>query len=936
MKRTSAAQMSLITNETSEFVALDDDAQDQIKPPAKRLKTALNIRWFKNQAEAFEHATAITLPIKLDMYEFGNFKDRESFVAEWCSRHRHSNHPIYELLVDGPCRLYFDIELEGLKPSDADLKAWLLDIIAEIATALRAIGVDEKYISDVLVGYDCRESKGFFKRSFHLVYPEVVFENNHTHMKEFVVEEVKPRITAKKQFKWVAEQKKADVVKYAIDFLVYTRNRPWRVMFSRKQGKTALIPWDIDHWAELLFDNDEDVEEWFDRSLCGRADTECGAYFKQSSRTIDEVMAMPPSSAERVEPVQASPHAPRPRLEPGNAAERIFVEQAILLLAPKRRAETAPCLQAVYAIATVFGKDETGLRLADTFCSGAPNYDRTWCAQVYNGAMGLVGLGSIITWLREDQPIIAPLLEAQLHSKDDCPFLGLPPPSVPAARPEEQRESEEHKEPEEQKGQNIDERNIVQWIEDFNKEAEDEENQKDLDKKKRALLSKIVAYMNTRICIIRRSTGKPNVIEEVVRPERKLDSEVVVYVTQFVFRSPSDALLAYTKYSQHLEGENKTMNPMARWLAHPEAREYDFVGFDPSGKPPMPNMFNLYRGLAIPRALACEDALQAQLVIDHIFIIWCNGNKKHCDFLLDWMAHLVQRPGVKMIACPVLKGGQGAGKGIIIQMLGDILGAEHFIHTTRLESITGTFQEDKIKTNLLTFLDECTFAGDKKMASTLKGLLSESTRKWEAKFVNPITIENHSNFIVASNYDEIVLVEPDDRRWFCLEVNSKYAGPQTPESAAYFDALSKVDVRHFAHFLYNRDISSYNPQAIPSSPYHRHQKLINFDAATTWLEQVLREGTIQEGTHDLSADQETNVAKAEVYRIYSHTEADKFKRKVGDAAFWKKLKELLPSLEYVKSGPRGKQMRFVTFPPLPRCRELFQMAVKEHEWDWGT
>ena len=47
------------------------------------------------------------------------------------------------------------------------------------------------------------------------------------------------------------------------------------------------------------------------------------------------------------------------------------------------------------------------------------------------------------------------------------------------------------------------------------------------------------------------------------------------------------------------------------------------------------------------------------------------------------------------------------------------------------------FQSEKVKTNLLTFLDECTFAGDKKQASQLKGLLSEGTRKWEAKFLNP-------------------------------------------------------------------------------------------------------------------------------------------------------------------------------------------------------
>ncbi len=71
--------------------------------------------------------------------------------------------------------------------------------------------------------------------------------------------------------------------------------------------------------------------------------------------------------------------------------------------------------------------------------------------------------------------------------------------------------------------------------------------------------------------------------------------------------------------------------------------------------------------------------------------------------MLNWMAHLVQRSGVKLCVCPVLQGGQGSGKGLIIQILGDILGHEHFVASTFVSDVTGTFQEDRMKTNLLIF-----------------------------------------------------------------------------------------------------------------------------------------------------------------------------------------------------------------------------------------
>ena len=406
------------------------------------------------------------------------------------------------------------------------------------------------------------------------------------------------------------------------------------------------------------------------------------------------------------------------------------------------------------------------------------------------------------------------------------------------------------------------------------------------------------------------------------RPERKGRTDETVLVTYFIIRSPQDAIAAYNKFRQKVDGELGAKNPMERWLAHHKSREFDYIDFDPSGGTPLKGMFNLFRGLAIPKEDSIEDEDQAKIVTDHVLNIWCNGQETDCTFLLDWMAHLVQRPGVKMIATPVLKGGQGAGKGIIVQMLGDILGGEHFIAATRLESITGNFQEEKIKTNLLTFLDECTFAGDKKQSSVLKGLLSEQYRRWEAKFVNPIRVKNHSNFIVASNYDEIVLVEHDDRRWFCLEVDSKYAGPQTPESAAYFNRLASVDVRHFAHFLYSRDISKFNPRAIPSTSYHRHQKLLNFDTVTTWIEKVLRDGQLDvdeldyQDKGELSADKSTSFEKNLIFQSYHYSKAadSKYKNKVGDKAFFKKLYAIFP--EIPKNKTEGASHR------VPTTREM--------------
>jgi hypothetical protein len=334
--------------------------------------------------------------------------------------------------------------------------------------------------------------------------------------------------------------------------------------------------------------------------------------------------------------------------------------------------------------------------------------------------------------------------------------------------------------------------------------------------------------------------------------------------------------------------------------------------------------------------------VDATPIIEHVQTIWCKDDQRVADFLFDWMAHLIQKPGVKMTSAPVLKGGQGAGKGIIIQKLGDILGAEHFLGVRSIDSVTGSFQEDKVKSNLLTFLDECTFAGDKKQSSVLKGLISETKRRWEAKFVNPVRIANHSNYIVASNYDQIVYVEEDDRRWFCLEVDSKYAGPQTAESKAYFDALAAVPVVAFAKFLYERDISALNPRAPPSGNYMRHQKAINFGSVTSFCESALRAGEFAEAEGlaalEVGDEQEAMavpVRKAAVYDAYLDFCRERgIRRTAIDKAFWRKMKSLLPGMQEFRASRELGRQRMLRFPSLEEGRAMFVAAIHEKAWDW--
>ncbi len=66
------------------------------------------------------------------------------------------------------------------------------------------------------------------------------------HMKRFVHSKVMPLLKDKEEYTWLQYQKNGEVLKTAIDGLIYTQNRAFRVAFAHKgdASKGRLEPWE--------------------------------------------------------------------------------------------------------------------------------------------------------------------------------------------------------------------------------------------------------------------------------------------------------------------------------------------------------------------------------------------------------------------------------------------------------------------------------------------------------------------------------------------------------------------------------------------------------------------------------------------------------------------------------------------------------------------
>ena len=217
------------------------------------------------------------------------------------------------------------------------------------------------------------------------------------------------------------------------------------------------------------------------------------------------------------------------------------------------------------------------------------------------------------------------------------------------------------------------------------------------------------------------------------------------------------------------------------WISHPQRRQYDGVIFDPTPGVNHSNWYNLWRGWSVEAVKGDWSPMQ-QLIRD----VLCAGDPDSYDYVVKWMAHMIQHPGRPAEVALVFKGHKGSGKGTLCRALVDLAG-KHGRHVSNGGQFTGRFNEHLADTILL-FVDEGFWAGDKSAESTLKALITEKTLTFEGKGKPIVQGPNQLHVVMASNEDWVVPATADERRFAVFQ-----ADEQAARNFPHFAALIEED-----------------------------------------------------------------------------------------------------------------------------------------------
>lgn len=147
------------------------------------------------------------------------------------------------------------------------------------------------------------------------------------------------------------------------------------------------------------------------------------------------------------------------------------------------------------------------------------------------------------------------------------------------------------------------------------------------------------------------------------------------------------------------------------------------------------------------------------------------------EWFLDWCAHLICRPEVKMPASVLLISTlNGAGKNFMAEGLKYMVGERNYKSVTA-GALKGQFQSFIPGTSLIV-VSELYETGNYAFADSLKTLQSEDELFINLKYGPQENVRNMCHFLAFSNNTMPIHLEDGDRRWFVFASPQREAMPQ--------------------------------------------------------------------------------------------------------------------------------------------------------------
>lgn len=441
-----------------------------------------------------------------------------------------------------------------------------------------------------------------------------------------------------------------------------------------------------------------------------------------------------------------------------------------------------------------------------------------------------------------------------------------------------------------------------------------------IDRGRAGAIDEDLVTMNDQFAVIQDYGGKCVVMIE----DRLGDS-----VESRRFQAPRDFFAATDNRKKLIPNhqrpeKSKHVGVGSWWFDQAERRQYRRVVFEPAQE--AIGDLNLWEGFAVQPLSGDLHQSYVQHIRDNI----CRGDEERFEYLIKWMARVVQRPNSQCIVAPILTGDRGTGKSLFASYFAKIFGKHAFTATSDRE-ITGKFNSHLAQVVLLVG-EEAFDVRDKRHASLLKSLITSETMSIEGKGSNLRQGPNYVHLVMLSNEEAVVPAGDHERRFFVIRV-----GDERRQDHEYFrqivEDMSRGGLQHLLYYLLSVSLGDYAVERYPVTEELRQQQDLATSTDEDWLWDKLESGS---WTGDSHLPWSGPIRKSHLYTNYQqYASTANVLRPLSERKFGQWLRRHLPNVE-VRQEWLGQADRPVcfSFPPLDECRAFFaeRRGRPDHEW----
>lgn len=336
-------------------------------------------------------------------------------------------------------------------------------------------------------------------------------------------------------------------------------------------------------------------------------------------------------------------------------------------------------------------------------------------------------------------------------------------------------------------------------------------------------------------------------------------------------------------------------------------------------------VLNLYQGWATTPVAGDWSAIR-YLIHD----ILCSGVAEASEYLLNYLAHMVQKPHQLPGTAIILRSEeQGTGKSTFMALLRQLLGPRYCASTSDADHFVGT-HNDRAMNKVLLHFEEAVAPNDRKIESRLKALITNETISYNPKGIAVIEARNFARVFMTSNAQQVAHLARHDRRMFVLDVSPRHAND--PAFWGPFNAQYPQEIEAFMHALQTRDISGFRPAVMPHTDAKDAQKVESIVGTDRTLRMILEDGRLPPCSRFDGHSWDVRVSALTDFFI-------KYRFEVGGktpqpAKVFKPI-TLARGFKRLTVGDAAKSYRVLTIPRLQEARRLFLEDQRIIAHDWG-